>query len=78
MEVFGKGSCRGEPLLLSLIVMAAISELGFNDMTGLVAFDFFSQVFSFLLIATILPGRNYNDLSFIMEGMKLGQIALLF
>lgn len=44
MEVFGKGSCRGEPLLLSLIVMAAIGELGFNDVTGLVAFDFFTSV----------------------------------
>lgn len=40
MEVFGKGSCKGESMRLRPIVMIGISSLCFNDGSGLVAFFF--------------------------------------
>lgn len=50
MGAFEKGSCKGEPWLLRLILMTAISSLDFNDMTGLVAFNFFFFTNVLLLI----------------------------
>lgn len=77
MEVFGKGSCKGESMRLRPIVMIGISSLCFNDGSGLVAFFFPPRGFS-LITTAILPGRNYNYLYFIGKDMRFGQIALLF